>query len=95
MSISKEDVTYVANLARLRFDGAATEKMVKELGSVLDYVNTLNEVDTTDVAATEHILPVKNVYRKDEIGESLSNEAVLANAPDSENGCFKVPRVLE
>ena len=49
MSISKEDVTYVANLARLRFDGAATEKMVKELDSVLDYVNTLNEVDTTDV----------------------------------------------
>ncbi|EFV02379.1 aspartyl/glutamyl-tRNA(Asn/Gln) amidotransferase, C subunit [Pseudoramibacter alactolyticus ATCC 23263] len=95
MSISKEDVTYVANLARLRFDGAATEKMVKELDSVLDYVNTLNEVDTTDVAATEHILPVKNVYRKDEIGESLPNEVALANAPDSENGCFKVPRVLE
>jgi aspartyl-tRNA(Asn)/glutamyl-tRNA(Gln) amidotransferase subunit C len=95
MSISKEDVTYVANLARLRFDEAATEKMVQELGSVLDYVNTLNEVDTTDVAATEHILPVKNVYRKDEIGASLSNEAALANAPDSENGCFKVPRVLE
>lgn len=95
MSISKEDVTYVANLARLRFDGAATEKMVKELDSVLDYVNTLNEVDTIDVAATEHILPVKNVYRKDEIGESLPNEVALANAPDSENGCFKVPRVLE
>lgn len=91
MSISKEDVTYVANLARLRFDGAATEKMVKELDSVLDYVNTLNEVNTTDVAATEHILPVKNVYRKDEIGKSLSNEMALANAPDSENGCFKVP----
>ena len=69
--------------------------MVKELDSVLDYVNTLNEVDTTDVAATEHILPVKNVYRKDEIGESLPNEVALANAPDSENGCFKVPRVLE
>lgn len=95
MSISKEDVTYVANLARLRFDESETAKMAKELDSVLDYVNTLNEVDTTDVVATEHILPVENVYRKDEIGESLSNEAALANAPDSENGCFKVPRVLE
>lgn len=95
MRISNEEVTYVAKLARLRFDDAETEKMAGELASVLDYIDTLNEVDTTDVAPTEHILPVQNVFRKDEIGTPLTNEEALANAPDAENGCFKVPRVLE
>lgn len=95
MRISNDEVTYVAKLARLEFDAGETDKMAGELAAVLDYIDTLNEVDTTDVAPTEHILPVKNVFRKDEIGKPLPNDVALANAPDTENGCFKVPRVLE
>ena len=95
MSISREDVTYVANLARIEFDESETERLENELGAVLDYMKTLSELDTTDVKPTEHILPVQNVFRKDEVKPSLPIEDVLANAPVSEAGCFKVPRVLE
>lgn len=95
MSISREEVTYVANLARLTFDEAGTDRMADELGAVLDYVATLNELDTEGIKPTEHILNVQNVYRDDVVGESLTNQVALANAPDAEAGCFKVPRVLE
>lgn len=95
MSISNEEVTYVSKLARLRFNEEETNKMAEELGSVLDYVATLNEVDTKDIQPTEHILPVSNVFRDDVVGTPLSNDIALSNAPDQENGCFKVPRVLD
>lgn len=95
MSISKEEVTYVADLARLELDDAATERMTDELGAVLEYVATLNEVDTEGVKPTEHILQVQNVFREDVVGESLPNDVALANAPVSESGCFKVPRVVD
>ncbi len=95
MSITREEVTYVADLARIEFDDAERDRLADELGAVLDYVETLNQLDTTDVKPTEHILPVQNVFREDVVKESLPLEAVLANAPESEAGCFKVPRVLE
>ncbi len=95
MSITKEEVIYVADLARLTFDDAAVDKLSDELGAVLNYANKLNELDTSAVKPTEHILPVQNVFRKDEAKPSLPIEKVLANAPDTEAGCFKVPRVLE
>jgi aspartyl-tRNA(Asn)/glutamyl-tRNA(Gln) amidotransferase subunit C len=95
MSISNEEVTYVSKLARLRFNEEETKKMAKELGSVLEYVATLNEVNTEGVQPTEHILQVSNVFREDVIGTPLSNQVALSNAPDQENGCFKVPRVLD
>ncbi|MCH4072839.1 Asp-tRNA(Asn)/Glu-tRNA(Gln) amidotransferase subunit GatC [Pseudoramibacter sp.] len=95
MSISNEEVTYVSKLARLRFNEEETKKMAKELGAVLEYVATLNEVNTEGVQPTEHILQVSNVFREDVIGTPLSNQVALSNAPDQENGCFKVPRVLD
>lgn len=95
MSITREEVTYVADLARIEFDDAQVEKLADELGAVLDYANKLNELDTSAVKPTEHILPVQNVFREDCVRESLPIEKVLANAPESETGCFKVPRVLE
>ena len=95
MSITKEEVTYVADLARLEFDDAAVERLADELGAVLNYAETLNKLDTSAVKPTEHILPVQNVFREDVAKPSLPIEEVLANAPESEAGCFKVPRVLE
>ncbi|MDD2414457.1 MAG: Asp-tRNA(Asn)/Glu-tRNA(Gln) amidotransferase subunit GatC [Eubacteriaceae bacterium] len=95
MSISRDEVSYVANLARLEFDDAAADRMAEELGSVLDYVATLNTLDTEGVKPTEHILKVQNVFREDVVGQSLPNDVALANAPESESGCFKVPRVVD
>lgn len=95
MSLTQEDVVYVANLARLEFSEEEVVTLSNELGAVLDYANTLSRLDTSEVKATEHVLQVQNVFREDEIGTSLSNEEALANAPESEAGCFKVPRVME
>lgn len=95
MSIAKETVTHVADLSRLEFSETETERLAMEMGDVLVYMETLNKLDTTGVKPTEHILPVQNVFRADEVKPSLPIEDVLANAPDADAGCFKVPRVLE
>lgn len=95
MSLTREDVTYVAELSRLEFSEDEVLAMAEELGAVLDYAQTLNKLDTSEIRPTEHVLPVQNVFRKDEIKPGLTNEEALANAPESEAGCFKVPPVLE
>ncbi|MDI3537279.1 MAG: aspartyl-tRNA(Asn)/glutamyl-tRNA(Gln) amidotransferase subunit [Eubacteriaceae bacterium] len=95
MSLTREDVSYVADLARLEFSDAEVLALAEDLGAVLDYAETLNKLDTSTVKPTEHVLPVQNVFREDEIKPGLSNEEALSNAPDSEAGCFKVPPVLE
>lgn len=95
MRISNEEVTHVADLSRLVFSETETNHLAEVMGDVLGYMETLNQLDTEGVKPTEHILPVQNVFRKDEVHPSLSIEDVLANAPDAEAGCFKVPRVLE
>ena len=95
MSLTREDVTYVANLARLEFSTDEVTALTDQLGAVLDYAQTLSELDTSAVKATEHVLPVKNVFREDVVKPCLTNEQALANAPESEAGCFKVPQVME
>lgn len=95
MSLTREDVTYVANLARLEFTDEEVTALADQLGAVLDYAQTLSELDTQEVKATEHVLQLKNVFREDVVKPCLTNEQALANAPDSEAGCFKVPRVME
>jgi aspartyl-tRNA(Asn)/glutamyl-tRNA(Gln) amidotransferase subunit C len=95
MKISKEEVGYVADLARLSFDEAQTEKLQGDLSAVLDYVAALEKLDTTDVKPTEHVLELVNVLRPDVVGETLPIDKVLANAPEAENNAFRVPRVVE
>lgn len=95
MSISKDEVKYVAELARLDFSEEEIEKLQNELSAVLDYAQALDKYNTDDVKPTEHILPIQNVFREDIAVESLPIEKVLANAPDSEAGAFKVPKVIE
>ena len=95
MSISKDEVTYVAGLARLEFSDDETKKLQDELSAVLDYAESLNKLDTSKVKPTEHILPIQNVYRDDLVVDSLSLDKVLKNAPEKEKGAFKVPKVIE
>lgn len=95
MSLTREDVSYVANLARLEFTADEVTALADQLGAVLDYAQTLSELDTSKIKATEHVLKLKNVFREDVVKPCLTNEQALANAPDSEAGCFKVPRVME
>lgn len=95
MSVTKDDVKYVADLARLRFTDEESETMAGEMSKILDFVETLNEVDTEDVEPLEHVIELEYRFRKDEAGEPLSHEEALRNAPDADSDYFRVPRVIE
>jgi aspartyl-tRNA(Asn)/glutamyl-tRNA(Gln) amidotransferase subunit C len=95
MDITREQVEYVAKLARLAISEEEKAVFGKQLSSILTYVETLNRVDTTDVEPTSHVIPMQNVLREDAVKPSLPHEAALANAPDSDSGCFRVPKIIE
>ena len=92
--ISSADVAYVAKLAHLSFDDEQAQDMAGKLGSILEYMQQLNGIDTTGVELTTHVLPISNVFREDIPGEQLSNEEALSNAPEREDNYFRVPRIL-
>lgn len=95
MKITKETIEHVANLSRLNLTEEEKEKLTFEMADILTYVDKLNELDTTGVEPTQHVLSIKNVFRKDISGTSYDREKILSNAPSGENGCFKVPKVVE
>ncbi len=93
--ISKEEVRKVAKLARLQPSSAEVEGFTEQLGAILEYVEKMNELDTENVEPLAHCLPVSNVFRDDEIKESLGTEKTLANAPQRDGEFFRVPRILD
>jgi aspartyl-tRNA(Asn)/glutamyl-tRNA(Gln) amidotransferase subunit C len=95
MSISNKDVEHVANLARLNLTDGEKEVFTEQLNAILKYAEKLNELNTDHVEPTSHAIPLANVLRDDEVRPSLPTERVFANAPDEEDGQFKVPAVLE
>ena len=94
IQISIEDVRKVATLARLSLDDARLEKLAGQLGSILEYVDQIGQVDVTGIEPMAHALPVHNVFRADVIEPSLPLEKVLMNAPETDGPFFKVPKVL-
>ncbi|WP_410512334.1 Asp-tRNA(Asn)/Glu-tRNA(Gln) amidotransferase subunit GatC [Paenibacillus sp. BR2-3] len=95
MSITVNDVQHVAKLARLQLSPEEEATLTEQMNAILQYAEKLNELDTDHVKPTTHVLQVSNVMREDVVKESLSQEAALLNAPDEEDGHFKVPAVLE
>jgi aspartyl-tRNA(Asn)/glutamyl-tRNA(Gln) amidotransferase subunit C len=95
MSISKEDVKYIADLARINLPEDKLESFTKTLGDIVQYVEQLQKLDVDNVKPTSHAVPVGNVFRPDVIKPSLSNKEALAIAIQSAEGSFKVPLVIE
>ncbi|MCR8987537.1 Asp-tRNA(Asn)/Glu-tRNA(Gln) amidotransferase subunit GatC [Brevibacillus laterosporus] len=93
--ISRQEVEHVAKLARLRLTEEEAERYTRELDAILDFAAQLNELDTTNVKPTSHAFDVRNVMRPDVNRPSVSNAEALCNAPDQEDGQFKVPAVFE
>jgi aspartyl-tRNA(Asn)/glutamyl-tRNA(Gln) amidotransferase subunit C len=89
--ISREDVAYVARLARLRLDEEEQERMTRELSGVLDYVQHIEELDLEGVKPTARVVDLLNVLRPDEVVPGLTRDEALANAPDVADGGFAVP----
>lgn len=95
MKVSREDVERVALLSRLEIGESDAARFTGQLNAILGYVEILEKVDTEGVEPTAHVLPLKNVLRPDEVRPSLDREAALANAPEREDGYFKVPSIME
>lgn len=95
MALTPNEVRKVALLARLELTDDEIELQGKRLNQLLDQFAKLQELDVTGVEPTSHSFPVYNVMREDRSRPSLSREEVLQNAPEAQDGCFLVPRILE
>jgi aspartyl-tRNA(Asn)/glutamyl-tRNA(Gln) amidotransferase subunit C len=93
--LSLTQVEHVADLARLALTEEEKERFREQLSSILAYAARLQQLDTRDIPPTATVLPLKNVLRDDEVQPSLPREDALANAPQVEDNCFRVPAVLE
>jgi aspartyl-tRNA(Asn)/glutamyl-tRNA(Gln) amidotransferase subunit C len=94
--VTKEEVKHIAGLARLEFDEKELDGFTGDLNNILGYIDQLKEVDVAGVAPLESINEdvESNVFRKDEVGPSLSREEALKNAPKAADGYFLVPKVI-
>ncbi len=88
-------VRHIARLARLSLTDEEVSRFGAQLGSIIEYVEQLGSIDTSGIEPTAHPLPIRNVLRADEPGDSLPVDLVLANAPDKAPPYFKVPKVLD
>ncbi len=95
MQITPDLIKYLESLARITLSESEEEKVGKELQDILTYIDTLNELDTTDVEAMSHSFPITNVLRKDEVKPSMSPDEIVANAPESQDGAFVVPKTVD
>ena len=92
--ISRADVAHVANLARLDITEEELEQFTEQLGAILAHAEDVEALDTKGVPPTAHPLPLRNVLRDDEVRPSLDRDEVLSQAPDVQDGLFRVPRIL-
>ena len=95
MKISEEEVRHIAGLARLKFTDEEVSLYTKDLASIVEFAEKLNEIDVSNVTPTAHILDIHNVFRKDEVSKSYDREKLLQNAPTKAAGCISVPQVVE
>jgi aspartyl-tRNA(Asn)/glutamyl-tRNA(Gln) amidotransferase subunit C len=92
--ISREEVRHVATLARLELTEGEEKRMTEQMNDILTYMDKLNELDTRNIPPATHATQLENVFRPDEVRESLDRERALANAPQSDGVHFVVPKVI-
>lgn len=93
--ISDETIEYVGILAKLELSDEEKEQAKKDMGSMLDYIDKLGELDTTGVEPMSHVFPVQNVFREDVVTNTDDRENIIKNAPGEKDGMFKVPKTVE
>ncbi len=93
--ISDETIEYVGILAKLELSGEEKEQAKKDMGSMLDYIDKLGELDTTGVEPMSHVFAVQNVFREDVVTNGDARDEILANAPGEKKGMFMVPKTFE
>lgn len=93
--ISDETIEYVGILAKLELSDEEKEQAKKDMANMLDYIDTLNELDTSGVEPMSHVFPVNNVFREDVVTNGDDREEILANAPEAKEGAFVVPKTFD
>ena len=93
--ISDETIEYVGILAKLELSPKEKEAAKKDMGRMLDYIDKLNELDTSGVEPMSHVFPVHNVFREDVVTNGDDREQMLANAPEAKEWQYQVPRTVE
>jgi aspartyl-tRNA(Asn)/glutamyl-tRNA(Gln) amidotransferase subunit C len=95
MTLTKKQVEYIAQLARLKLTPDEIERYQAQLSAILEYASRLQSLDTSGIPPTSSVLPPRSVLREDKARPGLSLQDLLRNAPDSQDGQFKVPPVLD
>ena len=93
--ISDETIEYVGILAKLELSGEEKEAAKRDMGRMLDYIDKLNELDTSGVEPMSHIFPVQNVFREDIVTNGDESDRILRNAPGEKDNMFVVPKTFE
>jgi aspartyl-tRNA(Asn)/glutamyl-tRNA(Gln) amidotransferase subunit C len=94
MKVSKNDIEHIAKLAKLKFDDEGAAKMQNEINTILQYVEKLNELDTSEIEPLVHVIDLKNVDREDVVNQALNVNDILKNAPSKTEKFFRVPKVI-
>ena len=94
MKITVEEVEHVARLARLEVSTEEKQNLTEQLNEILLYMEKLNELDTTGVVPTSHVVDLHNVFREDMVEESMDRTETLKNAPEDNDAEFVVPRII-
>jgi len=95
MSVTKDDVQYMAHLARLELKDEEAEHLKEDMNKILGYIDKLEQLDTSDVDPLEHVTEEPADFRKDQAKKPISHDRALKNAPDADSDYFRVPRVIE
>ena len=93
--ISDETIEYVGILAKLELSAEEKEQAKKDMGDMLDYIDKLNELDTSSVEPMSHVFPLNNVFREDVVVNGDDSENILKNAPEEKDGSFSVPKTVD
>jgi len=94
MTITRDNVKYVADLARIELSEKELGYFTGQLDRILDYVHKLKKLDVEKLEPTSHVLEMKNVYREDRVKPSLPAAEVIKNAPSREQNLFKVKKII-
>jgi aspartyl-tRNA(Asn)/glutamyl-tRNA(Gln) amidotransferase subunit C len=95
MKLSLDEVRHIAQLSRLAISEDETELYAPQLSKIIDYVEQLNNIDTSTIEPTSHIIPLNNVMADDILGDSLPRLEALKNAPDTTGKFYRIPKIIE
>ena len=93
--ITDDTIEYVGILAKLELSGEEKEQAKRDMGRMLDYIDKLNELDTTGVEPMSHVFPVQNVFREDVVTSGDGSRETLKNAPEEKDAMFVVPKPFD